>query len=68
MARFAGTVVTTAGPVMTGAAAVVKVQTKLLAIAAPVRPVTPVVTVAVYIVLYARFVLGVKVATLPEAV
>jgi hypothetical protein len=39
----------------------------LLAIAVPDSPVTPVVMVAVYKVLLARAVAGVKVATLPEA-
>ncbi len=39
----------------------------MLAIAVPDSPVTPVVMVAVYKVLLARAVAGVKVATLPEA-
>ena len=49
-----------------GAAAVVNVQTKLAASAAPVGSFAPVVIVAVNTVLLARTAAGVKVAVVPE--
>ena len=48
-----------------GGAAVVKVQTKLAASAAPVESVAPVVIVAIYKVPAARVAVGVKVAEVP---
>ena len=61
IAPLAGIVETTAG-----GGAVVKVQTKLEASAAPVGSFTPVVIVAVNKVLLARIAVGVNVAVLPE--
>lgn len=49
-----------------GEAAVVKVQTKLAASAAPVGSFAPVVIVAIYKVPVARAAVGVKVAEVPE--
>ena len=63
VAPFTGTVETTAG-----GGAVVKVQTKLAASAAPPGSLAPVVIVAVNPVLLARTVAGVKVAVLPAYV
>jgi hypothetical protein len=60
VARFAGTVETTVG-----GGAVVKVQTKLAASAAPAGSFAPVVIVAVNNVLAGRTVVGVKVAVAP---
>jgi hypothetical protein len=63
VAPLTGTVETTVG-----AAAVVKVQTKLAASPAPVRFVAPVVIVAVNTVLVASVVVGVNVAVVPAKV
>jgi len=60
VAPFTGTVDTTVG-----GGAVVKVHTKLAGSAAPVGSFAPVVIVAVYSVLLARFSVGVNVAVLP---
>jgi hypothetical protein len=67
VAVFAGLVESTVGLVVSGAAAVVNVQMKLLASAVSVRSMAPVVIVAVYTVLDARLAAGVKVATEPAA-
>jgi hypothetical protein len=75
--KVAETVVLTATPVApltgtvettVGAAAVIKVHTKLAASPAPVRFVAPVVIVAVNTVLVASVVVGVKVAVVPPKV
>ena len=58
-----GTVRTTLGRVLSGAAPVVNVQTKLPANATPLLSATPVVTVAVHVVLTGRLADGVKIAT-----
>jgi hypothetical protein len=60
VAPFTGTMDTTEG-----GGAVVKVHTKLAASGAPVGSFAPVVIVAVYSVLLARFSVGVNVAVLP---
>jgi hypothetical protein len=65
VAEFAGTVELTVGGVVSGAAPVVKLQTKLLTIALPARSLAPVVIVAVKRVLAARLLVGVKVAVVP---
>jgi hypothetical protein len=66
VAPLAGTVEITVGFVLSAAAPVVKVQTKLLASAFPERSCAAVVIVAVNRVLAARAVVGVNVATEPE--
>ena len=63
VAAFAGTVVElTVGAVVSGVVPVVKLQTKAVASALPARSLAPVVIVAVYKVLTARVLDGVKVA------
>jgi len=64
VALQAGFVESTVGGVVSGAIAVVKLHEKLLAIAAPDRSRTPVVTVTVMSVLAGRLALGAKVAML----
>jgi hypothetical protein len=61
VAPFAGTVETTVG-----AAAVMKFHTTFANNAWPVRSCAPVVIVAVNTVLFARMVVGINVAVLPE--
>ena len=67
MAALTGMVEITVGGVVSGAAAVVKVQMKLFASASPARSVVPVVIVAVYTVLDAKLAAGVNVATEPAS-
>ena len=62
LAPFAGFVVATVGGVLSAVAPVVNVHTKLLASTLPARSLPPVVIVAVYTVLAARELDGVKVA------
>ena len=65
VAPFAGSVKVTVGAVVSAAAPVVKVHTKLLANALPARSLAPVVIVAVKRVLAARLADGEKVAVKP---
>ena len=65
VAALAGSVELTVGGVMTAAAPVVKLQTKLFARAFPARSLTPVEIVAVYTVFGARLLAGAKVAVVP---
>ena len=64
VARFKGLVEITVGGVMSGAAPVVNVHTKLAVMATPARFLAPVVTVAVYKVSGVRLLAGVRVRML----
>src|SRR5437879_9483234 len=65
VAPLAGTVELTVGGVVSGVAAVVKLQPKSVTSALPARSLAPVVIVAVYAVRGARALAGVKVAVTP---
>src|SRR6266571_899578 len=65
VAPLAGTVTLTVGGVVSGVAAVVKLQPKSAASALPARSLAPVVIVAVNVVRGARALAGVKVAVTP---
>ena len=68
VAALAGTVELTVGAVVSGVAPVVKVHTLLTASALPAKSLDPVVIVAVYVVLAARLLAGVKTAVTPVRV
>ena len=66
IAILIGSVELTVGGIATIAAPVVKLHEKLFAKALPARSLTPVVTVAVYIVFGVRLLAGAKTAVTPE--